>query len=314
MRATTAHREKSEKNHDLTNMLETLDAKCRKCAPLNPLECITNCRIWKLKNELRRLHEAMSNPNFTKDLLNTLKNEKRLHILKAIVRGQCSLTQIQQELKKTGCSISQDTISEEYLSPLLEVGLAAETQDRYQATAFGGRLTEMLKGFPEFINVLPSSSECYEEVLLSALLLGPKTFEDVEAVISPTVVSRTLKRLKTAGLITTSEDRDYVFFFRSKRDLNKETLSPAQKWVYESIPDAGIAAKKLAEKTNLSVRRTYKYLRELKGKKLTFTRKTPKVYRLTGKGEKLALMLHDLQKMVEEAWISSEQIISKENS
>jgi predicted transcriptional regulator len=314
MRAVTAPHEKSEKNRYLTDMLESLDAKCRKCAPLNPLECVTNCKVWKLKNELRRLHEAMSNPNFTKDLFNTLKNEKRLRILKAIMRGQCSITQIQQELKKTGCQYSQDTINEEYLSPLLEVGLASETQDRYQATTFGGRLTEMIEGFPEFVNVLPSSSECYEEVLLSALLPGPKTFEAVEAVISPSIVSRTLKRLKTAGLITTSEDRDYIFFFRSKRDSYKETLSPAQKRVYQSIPHSGISAKRLAEKTDLSVRLTYKYLRELKGKKLVFARKTPKVYLLTGKGEKLALMIRYLQNIVEEAWNSSEQIVSKENS
>lgn len=314
MRTVSTYSEKSEKNPDLMDMLESLNAKCRKCAPLNPLECVTSCKIWKLKNELRRLREAMSKPDFTKDLLNTLKNEKRLQIMTAIVKGQCSLIQIQQELKKTGCSYSRDIINEEYLSPLLKAGLASETLERYQATTFGGRLTEVLKGFPEFVNTLPSSSECHEEVLLSELLQEPKTFEDMEAVIAPSIVSRTLKRLKTAGLVTTSENRDYIFFFRSKRDLNKEILSPAQKRVYESIPDSGISAKKLAERSDLSVRRTYKYLRELKGKKLVFARKTPKVYRLTGKGEKLALIIRCLQNMVEEAWNSSEQIVEKENS
>jgi len=43
----------------------------------------------------------------------------------------------------------------------------------------------------------------------------------------------------------------------------------------------------------------------LKGKKLIFTRKTPKLYHLTGKGEKLASLLKNLQGLVEEVWQSS---------
>jgi predicted transcriptional regulator len=304
----------AEKNHDLAEMLRTLDAECRKCAPLTPLECITRCNVWKLKNELRRLRETMDNPNFIKDLFNVLKNNTRLHILKAIVKGRCSVSKLQEELKKAGYSHSQDTINEEYLRPLLEVGLAAEAQDQYYATTFGGRLTELLGSFPEFADILPAHSECYEEALLDALLSGPKTFEDVEAFLSPKIASRILKRLKTVGLIETPKERDYVFFFRSKRDPNKETLSSTERKVYDNISEEGISAKKLAEKTGISLRRTYKYLRGLKGKKLVFTRKTPKVYGLTDKGEKLASLLHELQNLVEETWNSSEQIINSDKS
>jgi DNA-binding HxlR family transcriptional regulator len=153
----------------------------------------------------------MDNPNFIKDLFNVLKNDTRLHILKAIVRGRYSVSQLQQELKKTGHSHSQDTINEEYLRPLIEVGLAAEAQDQYYATTFGGRLTELLGSFPEFVNVLPAHSECYEETLLGALLSGPKTFEDVEAFISPKIASRILKRLKTVGLIETPRKESTCF-------------------------------------------------------------------------------------------------------
>src|SRR3990170_281007 len=303
------------RNRDLSQIFKTMDAECRNCAPLTPLECITRCNVWKLKNELRRLRETMGNPNFIKDLFNVLKNETRLHILKAIARGRYSVSQLQQELKKTGHSHSQDTINEEYLRPLIEVGLAAEAQDQYYATTFGGRLTELLGSFPEFVNVLPAHSECYEETLLGALLSGPKTFEDVKAFISPKAASRILKRLKTVGLIETPEERDYVFFFKSKRDPNRETFSLTERNVYDSIIEEGVSAKKLAEKTGLSMRRTYKYLRGLKGKKLVFTRITPKAYDLTDKGEKLASVLHDLQSLVEEVWKSSEQIIKgKENS
>ena len=62
------------------------------------------------------------------------------------------------------------------------------------------------------------------------------------------------------------------------------------------------------------MRRIYKYLRGLKGKKLVFTRKNPKSYALTCKGEKLASLLQDLQNLVEEVWNSSEQVVSSEKS
>jgi len=312
---TLAMLKNAEKNHDLSGILRTLDAECRNCAPLNPLECITRCNVWKLKNELRRLRETMNNPNFLKNLFNVLKNNTRLHILKAIVKSRYSVSKLQEELKKAGYSHSQETITEEYLRPLLDVGLAAEAQDQYYATTFGGRLTELLGDFPEFVDILPAHSECYEETLLKALLSGPKTFEDVGAFVSPKIASRILQRLKTVGLIETPKERDYVFFFRSKRDPNKESFSSTERKVYGNISEEGVSAKKLAEKTGISLRRTYKYLRALKGKKLVFTRKTPKAYGLTYKGERLASLLNELHNLVEETWKSSEQIINgKENS
>jgi predicted transcriptional regulator len=256
----------------------------------------------------------MSNPNFTKDLFNVLKNETRLHILNAIAKGSYSVYQLQQELKKAGYTHSQDTIKEEYLRPLLSVGLAAEARDEYYTTIFGGRLTELLGGFPEFVNVLPTHSKCHEETLLSELLAGPKTFQEVEALIPPKIASRVLKRLKTAGLIETPEERDHVFFFKSRRDPKKETLSGTEGKVYDGIPEKGISAKKLAEKTGLSIRRIYKYLRGLKGKKLVFTRRIPKSYGLTDKGKELASLLQELQNLIEETWNSSGQVVSSEKS
>jgi predicted transcriptional regulator len=105
-----------------------------------------------------------------------------------------------------------------------------------------------------------------------------------------------------------------VFFFRSRRDPNKETFSLTERKVYDSLPEEGISAKKLVEETELSLRRIYKYLRGLKGKKLVFTRKTPKTYSLTAKGEKLGSLLQELQDLVEETWNSSEQVVSNEKS
>jgi len=131
---------------DLATMLKALDAECRNCAPTSPLECINRCQVYKLKNELRTLATAMDTPNYTKELFNVLKNETRLHILKAIAEGKYSVSQLQQELKKNGYSHSQDTINEEYLQPLMSLGLAMESCEQYYATQFGGRLTKTLKG------------------------------------------------------------------------------------------------------------------------------------------------------------------------
>jgi predicted transcriptional regulator len=305
----------AENNKGMIEILHTLDKECKSCAPVSPLECITNCNVWKLRNELRRLCETMENPNFMKDLMNVLKNDTRIAILQAIAKGRYSVSKIQQELKKAGYLHSQDTIAEEYLRPLLNVGLAAESQDQFYATTFGGRLTGLMENLPEFTEVLPAHSECYEENILKALLNGPKSFEEVKGFVPSKIVSRILKRLKTVGLIETPEERDYIFFFKSKRDLTKETLTATEGKVYSNIPDDGISAKKLAQTTTLSLRRTYKYLRGLKGKKLIFARKTPKTYSLTEKGERIAWLLNEVHKLVEETVSFSEEFRNhKENS
>jgi DNA-binding HxlR family transcriptional regulator len=305
----------NEHNRDLSGMLKSLDAECRNCAPTSPLECITRCQVYRLKNELRTLSETMDNPNYIKELFNVLKNQTRLHILNAIVSGRYSVSQLQQELKKTGRSHSQETINEEYLQPLMSVGLATESRDEYYATTFGGRLTNLLEAFPEFAEMLPAHSECYEETLLRALLSGPKTFEEIESLISSKIASRILKRLRSVGLIETPEDRDYIFFFKSKRDPDKETFIDTERKIYDTISEEGLSAGKLAKETGLSLRRTYKYLRGLKGKKLVFIRRNHKAYGLTCKGKMLASILAELQQIVDETWSFSQQVInSNDNS
>ena len=298
---------RAEKTGTPAELLKTLDAECRRCAPLTPLECITHCNIWKMKNELRQLRETMDNPNFVKDLFNTLKNDTRLRVLKAIAKHRYSVSKLQEELKNAGYPHSQETINHEYLRPLLAVGLAAEAHEQYYATAFGGKLNELIRDFSDFTTALPSRSECYEEALLEALLPEPKTFEEIKAIVTSKVAPRVLKRLKNAGLVQTPSERDYVFFFRSKRDSSKEALSSAEAKVYFSIPEEGVSARNLSENAGISLRSTYTCLRHLKGKKLVFVRKTPKTYRLTDKGERLAWLLNELRKLVEETLTLSVQ-------
>lgn len=303
-----------EKNRDFGVMLKILDEGCRKCTPLTPLECITRCKTWKLKNELRLLHKNIENPYFMKDLMNVLKNDTRLHILIMIAKGHYSERKIQQELRKTGRSHSQETIVQEYLRPLIDVGLAIEAQEQYYATTFGSRLTELIESSVNIVNLLPANSECYEETLLKALLGEPKTFEDIKGLVYMKNISRILKRLKKVGLVETPKERAYIFFFRSKRNPATENFSSADSKVYNDIFNEGISAQKLSEKTGFAMRTVYKRLRELRGKKLVFRRKMPKVYCLTAKGEKLASLLDELAIIVEETLSSSEQIFrSNEN-
>jgi predicted transcriptional regulator len=154
---------------------------------------------------------------------------------------------------------------------------------------------------------LPAHSRCNEETVLKVLLRGSKTFEEVNRIAIHKTASRIIRRLKKVNLIETPKGRAYVFFFRSKRDPSKSRFSYTESKVYCSVADEGISAQKLAEKTGLTTRTTYKYLRRLKGKKLVFSRKMPKAYRLTVEGEKLALLLYELHSLVDETLRSSEQ-------
>jgi len=299
-----------EKNLDFEATLRVLEEKCQECTPLTPLKCISRCKTWKLKNELRKLHKIMENPNFMKDLMNVLKNETRLRILMTIAKGQYSVRKLQRELRMAGRSLSKNSIIEECLSPLMEVGLAAEAQDQYYATTFGGRLTELIEGSAKIVNFLPAHSECNEETVLQALLSGPKTFEDMNRLVSQNLVSRILRRLRRVELVKTPRERDYIFFFRSKRNPAKEKFSSTNSKIYNYIPDEGISVKRLAEKTGLTPRTTYKYLKGLKGKKLVFRRKMPKAYCLTAEGEKLAAFLNELYTLVDETLRCFKQVFN----
>jgi DNA-binding HxlR family transcriptional regulator len=250
----------------------------------------------------------MENPNYITELFNVLKNETRLCILQSIVNGRYSLSQLQQKLKQTGHNHSQVTITEEYLRPLMSVGLVAEVSGEYYSTSFGERIVGLLECFSEFVEKLPAHSEGSEETLLQSLLSGPKTFDDIEALVSTQTVSRILKRLRSTDLIESTTGRNYIFFFKSKRDPAKETLTTTEQKIYSAIFDEGISAGKLAKETKNSLRRTYKTLRALKCKKLVFTRKTPKLYSLTCKGKTLASILDELQQTVE-TWSFSEHVV-----
>jgi len=128
----------------------------------------------------------------------------------------------------------------------------------------------------------------------------PKTREELEATILIKSLERLLNRLQKAKLIETTGENDYVFFFQTKRDPKRASFSPTERRVYENIPFGGISARQLADKAHISLRRTYKYLRRLKGKKLVFARKKSKEYFLTAQGYEVALALRKIQNLINE--------------
>jgi sugar-specific transcriptional regulator TrmB len=116
--------------------------------------------------------------------------------------------------------------------------------------------------------------------------------------------------LQKAKLIETTKENDYIFYFQTKRDSNSTKFSPTERRVYENIPTEGFPARKLAEKTSISLRRTYKYLRRLKGKKLVFVRKRPKSYAVTAEGLEIARMLKEIRNLTLEILATASHIVN----
>lgn len=298
----------------MADILKNLEKKCGSCNPITPLTCVSECKTWKLKNQLRKIHEKMQRPDFEAELLNTLKNERRLQLLDLISKQNYSISHLQQKMKTFGFGHSQQTLAEEYINPLIEVGLVQDAQNPYHATILGYKVNELVRDFHDLEETLPPHSECYEETILEALMDTPRTYQGMRTLISAKSLARVMSRLQKKALVQTSNDKNYIFFFRTKRDSGLSSLSPTERRVYENISEEGISAGKLAEKSQISLRRTYKYLRKLKGKKLVFTRKRPLFYSLTAKGAKLALMLKAIHNLAIEAEATTMQLLKNEEA
>jgi len=285
----------------MEKLAHSLRKACGECNSITPVTCITDCRTWKLKNQLRRLYEKTRSQNYMMELLNALKNERRIQILKSLTGETASSARLQKRLAELGYHHGQQTILEEYLNPLVKVGLVEEDQNHFHATVFGRRIDRLVTALPEMANMFPPHSECHEETTLVTLESVSKTYADLRKMIMPKSLTRALKRLQTEGLAEKSNEKDHVFFFRTRRNPGTSYLSPTEKRTYENIAAEGIAARKLAQKAGISLRRTYEYLRKLKGKKLVFIRKKPVTYGLTAKGVQVARLLAKIREAVTEA-------------
>jgi len=299
----------ADKQTSLADLLRAMEKTCKNCKTSSPVTCMSGCKNWKLKNEFRKMHGKTMSPDFMTNLLNTLKNKRRLQLLEIISEQPRSMTQLQQELRKLGFNHSQQTIGQEYLNPLITVGLADEYQNLYHSTLFGHRISDLTKDFHDLEGFLSPHSECYEEIALDALMKGPRTREELEAIIPEKSLPRVLSRLQKAELAETNIEKDYIFFFTTKRSPDKSGFSPTERKVYERIPKEGISARSLAREAGISLRRTYKYLRKLKGKKLVFTRKRSASYSTTTKGVKVGAMLEAVHKLAVEALTATAHLL-----
>ena len=304
----------ADKQTSLADLLGAIQKSCQNCKSLTPITCISGCKTWKLKNQLRKLHEKTSNPDFMTNLLNTLKNKRRLQLLEIISKKYHSTAQLQQELQKLGFNHSQQTIIQEYVNPLIAVGLADEYQNLYYATLFGHKVSDLAKDFHDLEDTLSPHSECYEETALGTLAKGPRTYEELKQIIPGKSVARVISRLQKAALAETRTEKDYIFFFKTKRDPDGSRFSPTENRVYERIPKEGISARKLAREAGISLRRTYKYLRRLKGKKLVFTRKRPAYYTITARGLQIGTMLEDMRNLTAEALTTTRHLVEDEQA
>ncbi len=243
------------------------------------------------------------------NLFNAVKNSRRIRVMDALYERPRGTKGLQEYLKTQGYSHSQRTITTEYIDPLVKTGLVKRDGAKYRLTLYGQKFHDVLSRF-DIENPLPPHSRCYEEIVLKKLKEGPKSYSDLSESLTQKSLSRTLKRLIEKGLVTRSGTSEYVFYFRTKK-VPKKPFSPTEKRVYKSIPEVGTSARELSEMLSINMRRTYKYLRRLRKRRLVFTRKKPRTYELAPSGTKLADFLEEIAKLVLDASRASDFLLQR---
>ena len=284
---------------ELVEILKQADSICRYCGPISPMICVERCEIWRAKNEFLEMNGMLCADDHVHDLLNAAKNDRRQKVIEALSERPRSIRGLQEYLKSKGYYHSQHTIASEYVEPLMKTGIVKRDDAKYRLTLYGQKYRDILNRF-NFENPLPPHSRCYEEIVLKKLKHGPKTYSDLVDSLTQRSLSRSLKRLIEKGLVAKSKIPHYVFYFRTKK-VPKKPFSPTEKRVYEAIPEVGTSARELSQKAGINLRRTYKYLRRLRKRRLVFTRKKPKTYELTSSGTELTNFLEETANLVSDA-------------
>jgi predicted transcriptional regulator len=288
-----------ENSSELSEIFKQAKKFCQYCEPTSPLICVERCEIWRAKNEFLEKRGMLCADEHMHDLLNAVKNDRRQKVIEALSERSRSIKGLQEYLKSKGYCHSQHTIASEYVEPLMEAGVAKREDTKYKLTLYGQKFHDILKRFT-VENLLPPHSNCYEEKLLEELKDGPETYASLVESLNQRSISRSLKRLTDNGLVTKSETPNYVFYLRTKK-VPKRPFSPTEKKIYETISEAGISASELSEKAGINLRRTYKYLRRLRKRRLVFTRKKPRTYELTPSGKELTNFLRETANLVLDA-------------
>lgn len=276
----------------LKHTLQVMEERCKNCSVITPITCMEQCETWKLKRELHETTQTLSRPNHGLRLLNALKNRRRLTILNILRKHPLSTKDLQRKLQDLKHFHSQETI-QQYLKPLVKASLVRMTDERFGLTLYGQKVVEAMK-LHSFEGQLPVNSGCKEERILRSLLEGVKTRDELLHSIPTSSLSRILKRLLKLNLIHSDSPSDRIFYFRTKRPAYMDHISPTQRKICATIPQAGISARALSKLVGINLRRTYKYLRNLRGKKLVFRREVPHEFHLTEKGRKIAEFLEEI--------------------
>jgi predicted transcriptional regulator len=285
---------KINKDTTLTEIFDSAQKHCKDCKIPSPTVCVERCDVWKVKNEILEIKQIMGRKGHLPKLLNAIKNSRLLKILEALTEYPRNVKDLQKKLKKIGFYHSCSTIMFAYLKPLIEAGLIKEDGARYRVTIYGKKIHSALK-FPSYSGLLPVNSCCYEEVVLKELANKSLTFEELANNVPPRSLSRILLRLRHRGLLTKTR-LDYVFYHRIK-GKPKMKLSSTEKRVFNSIPLTGISAHQLTKEVRITLRRTYKYLRRLREKKIVFALKMHRTYELTINGKEIASVLDKMAKL-----------------
>ena len=261
--------------------------------------CVERCDVWKVKNEIVEVSRIIGASGHTKTLLDAVKNARRLTVMEALQERPLNVRELQHQLKKRGYQHSRSTLTNAYLKPLRNAGLIKEDGGRYKLTFYGRKMREMLQRLG-YKNTLPIHSCCYEETVMKELTHGPKTFDELGALVNPKSLSRTLMRLRRRGLIVKKSGGDYVFYHKVKKRA-VAGLSPTEKRTFEALPDAGVSARTLSKNVGITLRRTYKYLRRLRAKKMVFALRIQKTYQLTPQGMEIAFVLDEMAKLASQS-------------
>ena len=255
------------------------------------------------------MNEVFGKDDHMHNLLNAVKNSRRKSVIDALSERPHGTKGLQEYLKSKGYNHSQKTIAIEYVEPLEKTGLVKREGIKYRLTLYGKKFHDVLSRF-DAENPLPPHSRCYEEIVLKKLKERPKSYSDLSESLTQKSLSRTLKRLIEKRLVTKTETLEYIFYFRTKK-VPKKPFSPTERKVYESIPEVGTSARDLSEKAGITIRRTYKYLRRLRRRRLVFRRKKPRTYELTPHGIKLADFLEETAKLVLDASRASDFLLQR---
>ncbi|PCN50485.1 hypothetical protein B6U99_04235 [Candidatus Geothermarchaeota archaeon ex4572_27] len=194
-------------------------------------------------------------------LFNTLKNSRRLAILKLLSRRPMGLKDLQRGLWSMGLRHSLETIVDAYLKPLIEVGVVRLGGGRAELTPMGRRVAEDALRESWVFERLPARSRCHEEALLISLLEGPRRVSSLN--IAPqAVMYRAINRLR--GLVkATGREAIYVAL-----DGDEGSLSPTERRLFRAIMDKGgvVPLREIMRERFISRRRVYKYLARLRVK------------------------------------------------